>query len=245
MSMLFNPTNCHVTVNGQWLNDAVSISYQQQASHDPLYGYMDTRFRTVAKSSGLVVGTLGIYFHEHDTFFKYMATAPGQVDPTGSSPAYDQQRAAADKSIRQQEDAADFINFVGSLDLNSEEFAQMADVAFDIASIENPEPVNEKPIQDSDMIGDSGFRVTRRHSSIDELDQNIPGGRIEIYYGDSAAARIIEVLYGVHILGRAKSPIENRAGSSGEPVMEYWSFIASHVTHLIPPTQGDITQSGR
>lgn len=233
MEMLFNPTNCHVTVNGHWLNDAVSISYQQQASHEPLFGYMDTRFRAVAKAAGLVAGTIGIYFHEHDKFFRYMNTRPGTVGADVAAGRFANFRAAAEKSLRNQEDAADLINFAGSLDLNSEEYKQLADVAFNIAALENPDPPADlpEPVRDSDVIGDAGFRAVSQFSPLDEYGQPIPGAEIEIYYGDAVAEREYEVIHGVYITGRAKSPLENRAGISGEPVMEYYSFIGSHINN--------------
>jgi hypothetical protein len=229
---LFNSTNCHVVINGQWLDDACAVSWQQQADHEALFGYMDTRFRAVAKSAGIVSGTIGVYFHEHDKFFRYLYFTQGQLQQIdAANEQIEETRRLIEKAAQSQQDTADLIGLISTLDLNSEDFASLEKGAYAAAGVTPPPSVMEQTrlADDPDVIGDAGFKAANSHSHRDVYGQRIPGARLEIYHGDDIKARQVEVLYGFYILGRARTPIENRAGVGAQPQMEYFSFIASHV----------------
>lgn len=230
--MVFNATNVHVSINDRWLKDACSISWQQQASHEPIYGYMNERFRRVALGQGLIAGTIGIYFSEHDMFFRYLATAPGPASEWNTIVGIKQEEEKVRNAVRQSLALGDFVNIMSTVDLNSDTFLMIEAAAFEAAGLERPTPkvagVNEL-YEDSDVVGRSGWEASyyRQRAST-------AGVTLKIHYGDAYSSQVVERLSNVYILGRSKSPIDNAPRAAGEAVMEYYSFIASHVEPAAP-----------
>jgi len=217
--MLFNATNTYVTINDQWLNDAVSIVWQQQGGVEPIYGYMDREFRTVATKQNIIAGTIGIYFHQHDLFFRYIADNY-KVD-------LDNREALQAKVEREVNNAiitGRLANLLTELDL-ADTNNPLTELYLDAVKRLNGVTVPNRDVmrpENSDVLGEAGFQV-----------MNGRGATVKIYYGDPADTenpnKEVEVLYNTWFLGRAKTPIENSPRSAGEPAMEFYSFIASRV----------------
>lgn len=229
--MVFNATNVHITINDRWLKDACSISWQQQASHEPIYGYMNERFRRVALGQGLVVGTIGVYFSEHDLFFRYLATAPGSGTEWNSILGIAEEELKLRKAVKESLALGDFINIMSTIDLNSEAFRRIEEAAFEGAGLfvtTRKAGVNDL-YEDSDVVGRSGWEAAyyRQRAST-------AGVTLKVHYGDAYSKQVVEKLSNVYILGRSKSPIDNSPRVAGEAVMEYYSFIASHVEPSAP-----------
>lgn len=227
--MLYNATNVHIAVNGKWLSDAASITYQQQGGVDPLYGYMDREFRTVCRKQNIIAGTIGIYFKEHDRFFRYLAHIGGEDELSERQQEQDRIQAQVQRAI----DAGELITLLNTLDLKSDEFNKYMKVVQDIQGVSRParDPYEQYRIANADVLGDSAHKLL----------QSTNGARIDIYYGDPEefpGVRMltgegdpseIESLYNVWIIGRAKTPIENSPRAGADPVMEFYSFIASRI----------------
>lgn len=233
--MLYNATNTYVAINGKWLNDAVSITYQQQGGVDPLYGYMDREFRDVARKNNIVAGTIGIYFKEHDKFFRYLTRAG--ADEAISEREQEQQRIRS--QVQAAVDAGTVASLLSTIDLNSDQFALYRQELQKILGVTRPvtNQRDDRPAN-ADVLGDSGHQLLHQTQ----------GARIDIYYGDRPVSTVrrdngvevtahalanqseIESLYGVWIIGRAKTPIENSPRQGADPVMEFYSFIAKGIT---------------
>lgn len=229
--MVFNATNVHVSINDRWLKDACSISWQQQASHEPIYGYMSERFRRVALGQGLVVGTIGVYFSEHDMFFRYLATAPGPASEWNTIVGIKQEELRIRRAVKESLALGDFINIMSTIDLNSETFRMIEAAAFEGAglSVSTHKAGVDDLYEDSDVVGRSGWEASyyRQRAST-------TGVTLKVHYGDAYSTQVVEKLSNVYILGRSKSPIDNSPRAAGEAVMEYYSFIASHVEPAAP-----------
>lgn len=235
--MLFNATNIKLVVNGFWLNDACSISYQQQASHEPIFGYMDLRYRTVASASGIISGTIGMYYSDYDSFFRYLAAPSG--NPHNVIEDFKREEEKYKAAVKNAADAGDMVNLMASTDLNDETFSKLERAAFQNAGLEPP-PAPQQPnlrninffksasekrlvfSDDADVIGKSGWEASYKR-----MRDTTAGATIDIYYGDASPK--VESLQKVFIIGRAKSPIENSPRVGADPVLEYFSFIASHI----------------
>lgn len=240
---MFNSTNIHIRVNGYWLEDAASISYQQQGGSEPVYGYMDQEFRTATRRTNLIVGTIGIYFKEHDKFFRTLGTRT----ETATRQTIESERSRIRSEVAAATNAGDILSLLSRLNIDSEEFDKYVEELERINNIHRTTTVDRSPIPNSDVLGASGWDRLRGPNSIGGR-QN--GARIDIHYGEEslvgyegdnwmarATTRMdrrdtryeVETLYNVYLIGRAKSPIENTPGNSAEAVMEYYSFYASHV----------------
>lgn len=219
--MHFNATNIHVLVNSQWLNDACSISWQQQGGVEPLWGYMDDRFRDVSRVTNLIVGTIGIYYRDHDKFFRYLA-ARGNPDKDARLEAQERAKAEVQAAIK----AGTLTTLLASVPLDDPSwslYAQAAMRRFQVKLEDDPDGLSK----DADPVGKSGFDQTSRASATDG-DKRYPGATLDVLLGDGKD-RVSERLYGVWITGRARSPIENSPQTGAQPLMEYYSFIANHV----------------
>lgn len=231
--MLFNATNIHLAVNGNWLKDAASITYQQQGGVDPLYGYMDREFRTVCRKQNIIAGTVGIYFREHDRFFRYLASSGFEQDLSEREQEQDRIRQEVERAIS----AGELLTLLSTLDLKSDEFNKYMKIVQEIQGVRRPvrDPYEQYVIENADVLGDSAHKMLASSN----------GARLDIYYGSEpqyyqqgevfntqvrgGAENDIETLYNVWIIGRAKTPIENSPRVGADPVMEFYSFIASRV----------------
>lgn len=231
--MLFNATNIHLAVNGNWLKDAASITHQQQGGVDPLYGYMDRNFRTVCRKQNIVAGTVGIYFREHDRFFRYLAGSGFEQARTEREQEQDRIRREVERAIN----AGELLTLLSTLDLKGEEFKKYMKIVQDVQGVRRPnrDPYEQYRIENADVLGDSAHKMLASGN----------GARLDIYYGSEpnyfqqgevfntrvrgGAENDIETLYNVWIIGRAKTPIENSPRAGAEPVMEFYSFIASRI----------------
>lgn len=221
--MIFNATNVHITVNNNWLNEAVSISWQQQGGVEPLYGYKDVEFRTVAQRSNIVAGTIGIYYTDHDYFFRYLSKSS-----TGTRPEDQVNRAIEDaaQEVRSAEGAGELATLLGNLDLTQAESDYYIEALFNQYNV-NPDEssrIGSSRIRNSDVLGEEGYKLQK------EVPRGAPGegSTVTIWYGD-LQDRESQTLHNVWIIGRAPTPIENSPRQAAEPLMEFWSFIASRV----------------
>lgn len=232
--MLFNSTNIHIAVNGKWLRDAASITYQQQGGVDPLYGYMDREFRSVSRKQNIIAGTLGIYFKSHDRFFQYLVP----ISEQGKREERAQEQDRIRKEVESAISTGALLALLNTLDLKSDEFNKYMAVVQEVQGVTRPirDPFEQYRIRNADVLGDSAHNLLKLNLQ--------PGARIDIYYGDAPDMEFqgdirnflhlselsdIETLYNVWIVGRAKTPIENSPRVGAEPVMEFYSFIASRV----------------
>lgn len=221
--MLFNATNIHVTVNEVWLPDTVSISYQQQGGVEPLYGYMDREFRTVARRSNLVAGTIGIYFTSHDLFFRYLNKYENTVE-RGSD--YRSAVEDAKRNVRSAINAGELTTLLANLDLTTDNSEHYLQALFEQYRLQADTPTQEKNrLGDSDVLGENAYKLGKDTTGTYRDEGSI----IKLYYGDNIDQEV-EALHNVWILGRAKSPVENSPRVGAEPVMEFYSFIASRVS---------------
>lgn len=220
--MLFNATNIHVTVNEVWLPDTVSISYQQQGGVEPIYGYMDREFRTVARRSNIVAGTIGIYFTSHDLFFRYL----NKYENTQARGV--NYRAAvedAKRNVRSAINAGELTTLLANLDLTTEDSEHYLQALFEQYNTQAETPTQERNrLSDSDVLGENAYKLGKETTGTYRDEGSI----IKLFYGDNLDQEV-EALHNVWILGRAKSPVENSPRVGAEPVMEFYSFIASRV----------------
>lgn len=237
--MSFNSTNVHIKVNGNWLNDAVALSWQQQGGVEPLYGYYDQEFRTTARRSNIITGTLGIYYEELDKFFRYLQTSDRAVERQNLEQEQERIRSEVDAATANGE----LLTLLTTLDMTSSSFDKYKAELEKKFKVQRPveNPFERATITNADVLGRSGY----------DLLSDSNGARIDIHYGDDpeydvetldlaglsadvprnrrGTRNTVETLYGVWLIGRARSPIENSPGNSAEGIMEYYSFIARQV----------------
>lgn len=223
-SYIVNSTNVHITINDQWVDEAVSISVQRQASHQMIYGYMDVDPRRPIRGNAIVVGTIGIHHRSADYLHRYLINS---VAPESTREREIDRKREALKEFKT--DAA-LLAFMSTLDLTSDEFDVLAE-AVETSAISAPIRGNNDGAQAADPIGEDGFAASIQRKPFRHPTKNRTyiGNTIKIYYGDAQNEHFSEAIFGVIFTGEAMSPLENTAGVSADPLMKYYSFIAARI----------------
>jgi hypothetical protein len=237
-SYIVNATNVHVRINGIWLDRAVAINAQQQATHQMIYGYMDGQPRRPVKGNTLVVGTIGIHHLSVDYLKRFILNDP-VIDDSRANYLHNMEELIASFQTE-----AELLAYVSSLPLDSEHFLDIKDILRRLhtdSKVIDPATGLEASRSIS-AVDDDAFRKSirgsrRRHT--DHTGRISLGNTIQIVYGDDLKESFTELIVGVIFTGEAMSPIENTAGISADPAMRYFSFIASAITI---PEQSTITQ---
>lgn len=230
---ILNATNVHISLNGHYLDQAVSIAVQEQANHKMAYGYMDVDPRRPLKGRKLVVGTIGIHFRAADYFFRFLENTVGR-------PRANREEVidATRRRIKEFKSDAELLAYLSITDLDSDEFEVLAE-AVKKNALDEPEAILPGiEARTPDTVGEDGFNSTirqdRRVFYHPTLNRSYLGHTIRIHYGDAENEKVEEDIIGVLFTGRAKTPIENSAGVSADPLMEYYSFIAARIDPAQP-----------
>ena len=225
-SYIINATNVYITINDQWVDEAVSISVQRQAHHQMVYGYMDVDPRRPVRGNAIVVGTIGIHHRSADYIHRYLTNSPsgdrGRIE----------QIERKQEALKQFETDADILAFMATLDVNGEEFKELTE-AIERNAISDPTRSDTPGDASPDPVGEDGFNASitgeRKKWIHSTKGRTYLGNTIKIYYGDAQEESFAEAIHGFIITGEAMSPVENTAGVSADPLMKFYSFIAARI----------------
>lgn len=237
---LHTPTSVFVAINGRWLEAAQQIQWQETITRRPLYGVLSTRFRDLSHGRLNVSGTLGIYFDSLGSFKSILMEA------------WDRQlefRDRVDNDIERRarlasEQITDVLDPVAKLQILTE----LQQAVF-TTSDNDKRKVARRAIEilNNQFIPNNLPKINPGALFSNPLDVDtitqIRGVRLDITYEkrlthsyandrqiSTSAKNVGESFEDVRFISKTKG-FANGPKEGGQPVMEFYQFVARDVTH--------------
>lgn len=245
------PASAYVEIAGHWLENAQMVQWTENTNKRPLFGVLDTYYRTTTTGRQLVQGTIGIYSDHTDQFLKtlYYSSIGKEVPGERSF------RAAIAETIktvdRQSTNAAkleELVNILvpskGKERLSTEYKKQIID---SFASFYGDYEQRRSVIDNGKLAAMDGLGIdlTKVNPADIEFLRTIPPFDMKLAYCNIAEQEnarqtgsdhslhrgplSYDILADVVIIGKTKG-FQNAPQQSGMPIMEYYSFVSRYVT---------------
>lgn len=228
-----------IFLGGFWLDDARGIEFQISDPKEPLYGFRDVQFRSVARGQTVVHGVLDLNFR----FKGYLSLALAKIrtaDPQRDRPSL------TDALIREEAEGNDFRNgAIDPRDISSQAWRDLLETPheeFDIPRFTRLSDALKEQFWDdpsdfstvADRINGGGARA-RAGEWPDSEELPKPFDLTVVYQHpdpssieDEQDEMLVEIIKDVHIMSQSKIII-NAVPGGGEAIVERYQFIARDV----------------
>lgn len=238
---IHTPTSIFISINGRWLEAAQQIQWQETITRRPLYGVLSTRFTDLSHGRLNISGTIGIYFDSLGSFRNILLHAWDQkLSRTGSADSLIGKRAALiKKQIKETLDPVVRLQLLNELqqaafsttDVSRRKAARQAIELLNNDFIPNNLPkftpgelyYNPLSVEKITDIKDLSMDIVYTQQPAYSLNSS---GQRENLKLRSIGERFVDVRFVAKTKGFANGPKEG-----GQPVMEFYQFIAKDVTH--------------
>jgi len=225
------PVDVHIAFGDIWLESAQQIEWREEVTRRPMFGVLSPLYRDVTKGRLQVSGTLGVY---HDNLGSFTRTLMGEVNrKVAGPPSVRRATNQANQLIqsvldsRSSSEAAAII-----MALNEQRFVSVGgrgDTEGTFASI-------LKALEGSFVNLDSTPRTPTNYNYMPAIDvellERIKNVDMDIIYVDPIGGDDLptgERFVDIRFTGRVKG-FSNAPRQSGQPIMEFFSFVAKKVT---------------
>jgi hypothetical protein len=232
-----------IFIGGYWLDDAQGIEFQAQDPKEPLYGFRDTHFRSVARGQTLIHGMLDINFRYKNYLTTVLSTlAALDVSPTGGEFSPDKEQLKRLSLVDQKNDlrttnldprSMSTLTYIKLLEtphtqFNIKEFTRLSDAVKSTFWDKLP---TDDPVQRSRQ----SLAKTRPGEWPDPTKVPVPFDLTIVYLGadpnDPTAeldGTLVETLKGVYIVSDGKR-MANEVPGGGDVIIERYQFIAQTI----------------
>ncbi len=228
-------------VKGWWIDDAAAIQYQVMDPKEPLFGYRDKHWRTVAEGNVMVHGALDINFR----YKGYLTFLLANLE-------FLQTRIELARTFDEGNVLGDYANFLYGLNPDN----NLRQVGLDVTDLtaEQRAAILESSVEDFDLrkfrrLGNAmkeDFWRTNVSQYDSRADQQAAqrkrvgtwpdGFDIDIVFAQNEVddltknqdPGLVERLVDVRIIGQSKI-LQNSVPGGGEPLIERYQFIAKDV----------------